>query len=131
MRPWWAYLAAGGIVTGIALVVASVLQGTAQASIVLIVPVLSGSSPEFVLGTLLTVVGVIGLLLSAAGVEVNVDGDRSAATRSGGLILIGPVPIFFGAWARSGRRAAWRWVAAGLIATAILVLIVVAWWVRG
>jgi len=133
VRPWRAYLSLVVTIAGIALLVDAVLRGTAQASIVLIVPVLSGSSPEFLIGTLLTFVGLVSLFLSWGSVEMfdAADGAEGSAPRSGGVVLIGPVPIFFGEWKQMGRRGVWGWVAAGTIATAVLVLLFVWIWVRG
>jgi uncharacterized membrane protein len=132
VRPYGQYVALLALVVGLALLVDALVRGSAQASIIVIVPVLSGSSPEFVVGTLLTFVGLFGMFLSSAGVTtVDEPVPGRTESRSGGVVLIGPVPIFFGEWRRTGRHGFWGWVAAGSIATALLVLLFVWLWIRG
>ncbi|MCI4353929.1 MAG: hypothetical protein L3K06_01010, partial [Thermoplasmata archaeon] len=55
---------------GLALLADAAIRGTAHLSIFLIVPVLSGSSPEFVIGTLLAFLGLFGVLFAGAGFEL-------------------------------------------------------------
>jgi uncharacterized membrane protein len=133
VRPWWTYLSLLVTVVGIALIVDALLRGTAQASIVLIVPVLTGGSPEFVVGTLLTFVGLLAVFLSVGvgAVDDEPSPAEGAPSRSGGVVLIGPVPIFFGEWRQMGQRGRYGWVAAGAIATAVLVLLFVWLWAGG
>jgi uncharacterized membrane protein len=127
------YLSLVLLVVGLALIADALLRGSAAASIVLIVPVLSGSSPEFVLGTLLTFLGLLALFLTAGTIELtgSASSAEGATSRSGGVVLVGPVPIFFGEWRQMGRHGLWGWVAAGAIATAVLVLVFVWFWIRG
>ena len=142
VRAWQRFAALAVLLAGIALIVAAVLQGAARASIVVIFPVLTGSSFGFLLGTLLVFAGVLGLFLGAAE-----DGSASADPRAGdpgggagGVVLIGPFPIFFGSWSGPGRRprsncapgSARRsraaWVAVGIVLTVLLVVLA-AWFV--
>jgi uncharacterized protein (TIGR00304 family) len=132
-RPIRWYLALIVLVLGVGLIVDALVRGSAQASIIIIVPVLSGNSPEFLLGTLLMCVGLLAVFLTSSDIELD---DRSAspdgaASRSGGVVLVGPVPIFFGEWRQMGQRGVWGWIAAGAIATAVLALLFVWVWVRG
>jgi uncharacterized membrane protein len=130
MRRWTSYLPILVVLAGVTLLIDATLRGTAHASIVLIVPVLSGSSPEFVIGTLLTFLGILGILLLAAGVEVERGGGDAAPPggRGGGVVLIGPVPIFFGEWKAIGRRGYWGWVTVGAIVSALIILLAVWLW---
>jgi len=117
---------------GAALVVASVLGGGATVSLVVIVPVVSGRSVEFLLGFAALGAGFLCLpLLFGAGPEEAAampsatapSPTPSAGTSSaGGLVLVGPVPIFFGSWRNVSARTRW-WVA--LAGAAILVVFLV------
>ena len=131
-RPYRTYGAGLVLVFGLVLIADALRRGSAQASIVLIVPVLTGSSLEFLVGTLLTFVGLLAVFLTSSGLELTEDPDSpiGAAPRSGGVVLIGPVPIFFGEWRQIGRHGFWRWAAAGSIATSILILLLLWLWVR-
>jgi len=104
---------------GVALLADAVLRGGATVSLVVIVPVVSGSSGEFLLGVVCLVAGVF--LLPFLGFELGPPGEETlpppsarastpSESSSGGLVLIGPVPIFFGAW-RSVPTRTRRWVA--------------------
>ena len=120
---------------GASLIVDSVLRGHANAAIVIVFPVLSGTSPEFLVGALLLFVGLLTAPLLAIGALVepaSADGPDSTsepARACGGVILIGPVPIFFGGWRRATRRTYWWWVAAATLFF-LVVLVAWVWWVR-
>jgi uncharacterized membrane protein len=124
--------ALAAFVAGAALVADAVLHGRASLSLVVIVPVFSGSSAEFLLGVVLLVVGFLLLPLSlwepsvsepllppAAGPSVP---PPSAGAAGGGVVLIGPVPIFFGAWKNVSRRVRLLAAVAGAVLLAILVV---------
>jgi len=116
------------IVAGAALLVYCIAIGEMQVALVLIVPVVFGSS---ILGIL-----VIGLIIAGVFVAIadsflsseresspdrlpNEDGLTGTAQRKGfgGVVLIGPIPIVFG----SSKRMA---LLAAVIAVIILVLMV-------
>jgi uncharacterized membrane protein len=90
----------------------SVADGSARLYLVLLFPVITGSSPLFVLGLLGVVGGLIVFFLSAEGAAVGPGyGGRGTTpsggrtSTSGGVVLIGPVPVFFGAWKGPSRRS--------------------------
>jgi uncharacterized protein (TIGR00304 family) len=127
---WWALVPAGLLLAGVVLVALAVLQGGAELAIVLIVPVVFGRSLEFAIGVLLLVAGLFTLPLAFEPAEETEPAvPESTASRSaggsGGLVLIGPVPIFFGSWKTVSART--RWTAAllggAVLAVAILVLV--------
>ncbi|MHB8352423.1 MAG: DUF131 domain-containing protein [Thermoplasmata archaeon] len=109
-RPLSGLLAPLLIGVGAALVLAAVASGAATVSLVVIVPVVTGSSALFGLGILSFVAGVLLLpfTLPAAEDRPKVPTAPAAAgggTEVGGLLLLGPLPIFFGS-----ARAPPRWV---------------------
>lgn len=95
-------------VAGVACIAAAVANGEAEVSLLLVFPVISGSSGLFFLGTILMVLSFfVGFAMLAMGhAELGrLQGDSSQAaespgaqkeTRYGGVVLIGPVPIAFG-----------------------------------
>ena len=128
-------------VLGVALIADSVLRGSARVSLVVIVPVVSGQSIEFLLGVVALFAGFLTLpwlfLLEEGrpkrfpetpGAETTPPPLRSSShVGGGGLILIGPVPILFGGWRNVSRRARW-WLAivGGVILVAFLMVVLVA-----
>lgn len=130
MRPV-GFLAVAAFLAGIVLVVLAVIDGRATVSLVVIVPVVTGASGEFLLGVVLIVVGMFALPWALAEER---EEDRPLPTpeaqpgsspASGGLVLVGPVPIFFGSWRGVSRRT--RWIVA-LVGTVVLALFVIGWW---
>jgi len=110
----------------------AVLRGQATLAIVVIVPVITGSSPELLAGVGLILAGFLGWAVLAAGDlepparstpprgERPFSGGPSGGSFAGGVVLIGPVPIFLGGYRPGHRRVWWAWVAAGLILTGVV-----------
>jgi uncharacterized membrane protein len=98
------------LLAGLVAVGFAVVNGSARLYLVLIFPVVTGSSPLFALGILGVVGGVILLFLavdqapSRPAFGRSTPPPSSGASTSGGVVLIGPLPIFFGAWKSSSRR---------------------------
>lgn len=120
------------LLVGLGLVVLAVVRSEASLHLVLIVPVLAGSSPLFLLGVLLVVVGfaLLPLALGSTSPEVRPPSGPGGIAPSpppseafGGVILIGPVPLFFGAWRHPDRR---RYLLAVALGTAVVVAAVLA-----
>ncbi len=121
------------LVAGVALVALSVIQGGATVYLVVIVPVLSGSSLVFLLGVVLLICGFVALLFAfAAGgaegalalqSEDSTPGAVPSGGGVGGVVLIGPVPIVFGSWRGISRRARW---ALALLGAVLLIAVVLA-----
>ncbi|HXY47192.1 MAG TPA: DUF131 domain-containing protein [Thermoplasmata archaeon] len=124
------YVALAAIVAGAALIVDAVAEGRALVSLVVFIPVVSGSSAEFLLGVVLLAGGLVSLPWSLAGPPTSVvppPPERiatDAGAASGGVVLIGPVPILFGSWRNLSARA--RWILA-LVGAGLLVLFVLGW----
>ena len=116
----FAALVAGGVLVGDA-----VLHGRASLSLVIIVPVFSGSSVEFLLGVVLLLLGIF--LLPLAFVEPLDEApparSSSPGATSGGLVLVGPLPFFFGAWKNVSPRVR---ILAAIIGAVLLVVLVAA-----
>jgi uncharacterized membrane protein len=121
------------LLAGVALLAVSVATGASHLYLVLIFPVLTGSSALFGVGVLCVILGVLLLPLLAWAPE---DGPEripgtgpappSSPSRggvsSGGVLLLGPVPIFFGTWRRPPGWAFWLAVGIG---SAVLALALV------
>ena len=125
--------AAALIVAGVALVALSISEGGATLALVVVFPVVFGSSVLFVLGVVLMFAGFVCLpfaLATSAIVDAEgpvPEGSEASAGASavGGVVLIGPVPILFGSWRELSRRARWALVllGAGLFTLALLALV--------
>lgn len=118
------------IVAGLALVALAVADGGASLALVVVLPVLYGRSLEFVAGVLLFVAGLFALPLTFGSVtpaEAGPEEDTTASSGgSGGLVLIGPVPILWGSWKGvSPRTRVLLAVLGGAILAAAVVLLFV------
>jgi uncharacterized protein (TIGR00304 family) len=118
---------------GIATVIAAVLTGSAKLFLLFIVPVITGSSWELLVGIALIFLGIFLLPVTWNLMELS-DSNRStgrmpesstsargepSASSVGGVILIGPVPIFFGAWR---GKSLWIYAVAAAIGLGLLIL---------
>jgi uncharacterized membrane protein len=123
-----ALLLAGGVLIGDA-----VVRGEASVAIVVVVPVAFGSSAEFLLGVVLLLVGFVTLPLAFMDSEWSVasggPGGRTEVPTAevGGLILIGPVPVFFGGWKTVPLRTK---LAVAVLGAGLLVLLAVVLFLR-
>jgi uncharacterized protein (TIGR00304 family) len=127
------------LVAGALVIVAAVRTGAATLTLLVFIPVVSGSSFLLVLGVVLLIGGFVTLPLlwyeiqpqGSESFEVApADGARSTSSRgsSGGLVLIGPIPIFFGAWKSSEHRTLyWVAVAVGVLLTLLAVALVLSY----
>jgi len=119
------------LVLGLALVIAAVVTGSARLDVVLVFPVfVGGASVLFFGGVAALFLGIFLLPLAFAGgddepEEPSASPGPTSSGGSGGLVLIGPFPIFFGSWKNPGRRA--YWVAALVGAMVLIVAFAVAW----
>jgi uncharacterized membrane protein len=136
--PWfvgrWAVPAVGiaALLIGLACVVLAVATHAAQVALLFFVPVVTGSSSSFLIGGGFIFVGLFLMaagggprsygLDHAPGSDPNgpAPGPRTTPAVSGGVILIGPVPIFFGSWSPARRRAYYAVV--GLALTGFVLL---------
>lgn len=117
-------LSVGLLAAGAALLAAAVLEGGAALALVVVVPVLYGRSLAFILGVALLVSGFFTLPLALGSSEPDdapADGPTTPAAGTGGLVLVGPVPIFFGAWSGVSLRTRWLVALLGLAVLAVLV----------
>ena len=115
------------LAAGAALVALAVAEGGAHVALVVIVPVVFGSSLAFLAGVLLLVAGVFSLPV-ALDVGEDTEPTEPSAGRAptgggtGGLVLIGPVPIFVGTWRNATTRTRFLVALAGAAALAAAVL---------
>jgi uncharacterized membrane protein len=121
------------LVVGMLLLVEALATGGARLYLLLIVPVFTGTTPLFGLAVVLLALGVLFLPLAFAGAEraepprpSSAAGNPSPSMEtegSGGMILVGPIPIFFGAW-RQNPPISYRWaVVLGVVLAAVAVLL--------
>ncbi len=115
------------LAAGAALVAGALLEGGASLALVIVVPVLYGRSLAFVVGAVLIAVGCVTLPLALGPFEPaedEADATSPAARGDGGLVLIGPVPIFFGRWSGVPERARVIVAVVGLVLFAVAVALV-------
>jgi uncharacterized membrane protein len=124
------------LVVGVALLADALARGGASVALVVVIPVFFGTSTEFFLGVAFLFVGIATLPLAFGYTwETGLPSDDEEHVRPetppaevGGLLLIGPLPIFFGRWKGAGRRA---WIAAAVAGTVLLVIAVALFfWLR-
>jgi uncharacterized protein (TIGR00304 family) len=129
---WGALVPAVLLGAGSVLVALAALQGGARLAVVVVVPVVFGSSIEFVVGVLLLLAGLFTLGLAFEPSEETdepVGGNLSrASSGSGGLVLIGPVPIFFGSWRNVPTRTRILVAILGAVVFAVVVLVAFGLW---
>lgn len=126
----------GLVAAGVVLLAMAWAQGNVRVFLVLVVPVVVVEGPLGVLAVLAVVAGLVALFASAWAGAVGPAppehgqgdaGDRPGPTaeasrrRSGGVVLLGPLPIVWGSDERTVRRLAW-------LAVTLLVATVLAWW---
>jgi uncharacterized membrane protein len=121
------------VLLGIGSISISLASGSSHLYLLLVIPVVTGSSAWFLGGTASL---LIGLILFAVGYpadrsegggpdggdEESPDRDR-AGSSGGGVVLIGPIPIFFGGARQFADRYYWLALGAGA-ATFAAVLVV-------
>ena len=119
-------LAIGAVLLG-----AAVATGGARLYLLLFFPVLTGTSPIFGVSVAVLVIGFFLLPFAFLGSESTGASDTRPPPlpsppnegSSGGMVLIGPVPIFFGAW-RKNPPMAYRWaVLLGVVLSVVAVLL--------
>jgi uncharacterized membrane protein len=121
------------LLIGALLLAESLATGGARLYLLLIIPVVTGTTPLFVLSVVFLVVGFLFLPLAFIGEEGTETEPVSAgppapasptvAGGSGGLILVGPIPIFFGAWRRNAPIS-YRWaVVLGVVLAVVALLL--------
>jgi len=116
MARWGSVLALASLLVGLGLIGYAIQSGSASLALFVIFPVISGSSLPFVLGVVLTVVGIVGLMLSLSvdaefvldepseEPDPNAPKTPARSSAAGGVVLLGPIPIFFGAAKPAGRK---------------------------
>ena len=108
----------------------AVATGAARLYLFLIFPVLTGTSAVFAVSVFLIVVGFFLLPFAFLGSgsdegatpESSRSSTASERSESGGVILLGPVPIYFGAWRRNPPIAYWWMVLLGVALAVVAVL---------
>jgi len=110
------YMAVAGalFISGILMIVFSIMRGEGSAGFALFVPFFYGTGPFAMLGVLLIFLGIVALFTSFVRGAMNAMPDEEGeveaerpekagpSVRGGAVIMIGPIPIVFG----SDRAAA-------------------------
>lgn len=115
-------VAPGLLLAGATLVTVAVLRGSAQASIVVIFPLFTGSSLLFLTGVICLIVGFGTLpwsLWEAGEIPAVESYEPEGAPDEGtgdvaGVIVLGPVPIFVGRRKNASNRVRWTVALVGL-----------------
>jgi len=116
--------AVGALVAGVALIALSIAEGGASIALVVIVPVVSGSSLTFLLGVVLLIVGFLWIPFALVREPDEESPSLPPSTGTapaegqggvGGFVLVGPVPIVFGSWKGISRRTRWWLALAGAV----------------
>ena len=110
------------LLAGFLLVADAARRGDATLHLVLVVPVVSGTSAEFILGLVLVALGFFLIPLAWGGSSERVSGPPDAPappSEMGGVVLLGPVPIFLGAFRNPPRWVFWAAVGIGAVLLAI------------
>jgi uncharacterized membrane protein len=126
---WERAIAPALLLVGGGLVAYSVLNGTAHLYLLVVIPVVSGGSVGFLLGVLMLALGILLLPWSLLGPaeattsEPRARGPAGSAPgeTSGGVILVGPIPFFFGSWRGPSRTRYLAAVAAGVVLLVVVV----------
>ena len=116
----WALLAGGA-----AAVAAAVVTGGAEAAVVVVFPVIVGSSALLLLGVVLLIAGFLTLPWAWSAPPAPLARERTLT--SGGLVLVGPIPIFWGAATSATRRTQILAAVAGALVLLVAVVLVVTW----
>ncbi len=115
---------------GVGCIIAAAVTGEAKVELLVVFPLISGSSLLFILGVVLIVLSfILGFVIAATstmeqaaetgqdnGGTQNPAAENHQRTRFGGVVLIGPVPIIFG----SDRRLALIMIILAIVLMAIV-----------
>jgi uncharacterized membrane protein len=113
----------------------SLAMGGARLYWILVIPVITGTSPLFGISVAFLVAGFLLLPLVFAGEEPTPTLPATSSTppgtptdgESGGVILLGPFPFFFGSWRRN-PPISYRWaVLLGVVFAVVAVLLLWGW----
>jgi uncharacterized protein (TIGR00304 family) len=127
--PRWlpiALLAGGAVLIG-----DSIWSGATRVYLLVVFPVLSGATPGFLLGVVLLIAGffLLPFLLSIEEDDLprsrsgSIQADRAVRPSSGGVVIVGPVPIFLGGWRGASTASYVVAAAVGVLLTAVVVLL--------
>jgi uncharacterized membrane protein len=122
MPRWERGISPALLTAGAALIAYAVATGQARFYLVLVIPVVTGDSIALVLGAVFLVVGFLLIPWSFPGVAEEAPDGRpvrggvaaSSEPTTGGLLLVGPVPFFFGRWRSHSRTRYWLALGLGL-----------------
>ena len=118
-------------IAGILSIAASLATGSAHVYLLLFfIPVLTGASAWFLAGVLCLALAMVLFVLSLGNWEEPTephrpvtDGSPPEGSSTGGFLLIGPIPIFFGSARSLGDRYYWVAVLAGAALFAALLAV--------
>jgi len=121
-------------VAGVALIADAVSRGSASVALFVVFPVVYGNDGEFLLGValllgaFLTLPLALGIAVGSVGVRepvLPIQRGEAPSTEAMGLVLIGPVPIFFGGWKSVSRKVKVAVAAVGALLVVGLFLVLV------
>ena len=138
---WHGPLALALLVGGIVLLALAFSEGGAQVHLLLIIPVITGTTPLAFLGVLLVLAAMVLVFAALAGRTVSMEDLTESApasapgapktaspTRSlGGVLFLGPFPIVFGNNARIARTSLLLGIALFALLVAFYAAVLLGW----
>lgn len=116
---------------GVTLITEAVLHGQVVATWAIVVLVLSGSSLAFAAGCALILAGFLSLPFLWAGAfrepevaEPSEPEPTGSSSEAAAVVIIGPLPVFVGAWRKATTEMRWVAMVAGSVLALLFVLLV-------
>lgn len=114
------------IAVGAAAIAVAVAAGGAHVALVLVFPVVYGGSLLFLAGIGVLTAGLFTLPLAAGSYGDASPGlARPGTFSSGGVVVLGPIPIFWGSASGVSRKVRFAVALAGALALAVVVVLLV------
>jgi uncharacterized membrane protein len=115
------------LIAGVATLALAVVEKTTSFAIVVFLPVFYSTSWELPVGTIFVMLGVLAAFAAVSGGAPDSSTSHEASASSGGLVVIGPLPIFLGSFRDLSPRV--RTIVTILCVIAFLAALVAVWFI--